>query len=215
MLRLGSSNTFALSGLPTVVSAQESCQPRLNVELTISNSTTLGALLAARKLDVAFLVDTPVPPNVRIEPLASCRIGWFAGPACRDGRHIQHPRDIARRRILTLPPPSPFHTLIATWFAQAGTPLPTLNTCNDMATIVRLLKADVAVGVLPTCIVDIELQAGTVLPLRTSPVLEPLTICAAYQVSMRGRSSEVILRVARDAVSRAGARLIPLQARAT
>jgi len=211
VLRLGSLNTIALSCLPAILSAIEEHQPRLKVELTITNSMTLGALLNARKLDVAFLVETPVPPHVKIEPIASCDTGWFASPTRRIGVRAARPRDVATQRIVTLPPPSPFHTIISNWFAADGTPLPTLSTCNDMATIIRLVRAGVAVSALPLCIVDIEQQAGAIVRLRATPSLPPLTICAAYQSSARGRSSEVILRIAREVVARSGMRLTPIQ----
>ncbi|NVO12500.1 MAG: LysR family transcriptional regulator [Rhodoplanes sp.] len=209
VLRLGSSNTFALSCLPAVLAALEESQPGLRVALTVSNSTTLGALLGARKLDVAFLVDMPVPAHVRIEPIALSEIAWFAGAGSRIGRRTVRPGDLVAERIVTLPPPSPFHTIISDWFATTPSPLPMLSTCNDMATIVRLVRAGVAVSVLPACVVDVELEAGSIVRHRATPPLAPLTLCAAYQAAVRGRTSDVILRVARDAVARARGRLVP------
>jgi LysR family cyn operon transcriptional activator len=209
VLRLGSSNTFALSCLPALLTALEERQPKLNVELTITNSTTLRALLEASKLDVAFLVDTPMPAHVKIEPIAACEIGWFASPTARFGTRAARPADVATRRIITLPPPSPFHTIISDWFAAGGAPLPTLSTCNDMATIVRLVRAGVATSVLPACVLEIELQAGAIVRVRTAPPLAPLTISAATQSSLRGHG-DIIVSIARDVIARGGARLTPI-----
>jgi LysR family cyn operon transcriptional activator len=208
-LRLGSSNTFALSCLPALLAALEQSHPDLSVELTISNSTALMGLLAAHKLDVAFLVAGSAPPHVRIEPLASCEIAWFAGAEARLGSTTARPREFAARRIITLPPPSPLHGIIADWFTEAGVPLPKLSTCNDMATIVRLVRSGTAASILPLCIVDVEMQAGVVTRFRPLPALAPLTICAACHSSAGGHSSDIILRLARDIVARAGIHLTP------
>jgi DNA-binding transcriptional LysR family regulator len=210
VLRLGSSNTFALSCLPAVLAALEKSHPKLQVELTINNSNTLRSLLDQRKVDIAFLVDASTASHITIEPLAKCEIGWFAKPGERIGSRSIRPQVLAARRIVTLPPPSPFHTLISDWFTAAKLPLPTLNTCNDMATIVRLVRNGVAISVLPLCIVESELLTSAIIRYRTAPALPSLTICAAYQASARGRSSELILHIARNVVAHAGAHLRPI-----
>jgi hypothetical protein len=69
----------------------------------------------------------------------------------------------------------------------------------------------VAVSVLPACVVDVELEAGSIVRHRATPALAPLTLCAAYQAAVRGRTSDVILRVARDAVGRSRGRLVPVR----
>jgi LysR family cyn operon transcriptional activator len=209
VLRLGSSNTFALSCLPMVLTALEQSQSRLNVELTISNSITLGALLADHKLDIAFMADTPVPAHVRIAPLAHCEIAWCASPEMDLGPRVLRPQRLAEKRLMTMPAPSPFHTIISNWFAAARVPLPRLSFCNDMATMVRLVRAGVAASVLPLGMIAPELHAGAIVRYRGAPGLAPLTLCIAHQASARGPCHEIISRIARDAVARADAAIAP------
>ncbi len=209
VLRLGSSNTFALSCLPAVLTALEKSQAGLDVELTISNSITLGALLADHKLDIAFMADTPVPAHVRIAPLAHCEIAWCASPEMRLGPRVLKPQGLAAKRLMTMPAPSPFHTIIHDWFAAAQVPLPRLSFCNDMATIVRLVRTGVAASVLPLSIIGPELQAGTIVRYRSAPAIAPLTLCIAHQTSARGHCDEIITGIARDVVARADAAITP------
>ena len=209
VLRLGSSNTFALSCLPAVLTALEHSQSGLNVELTISNSITLGTLLADHRLDIAFMADTPVPSHVRIAPLAHCEIAWCASPEMRLGPRTLRPQRLAEKRLMTMPAPSPFHTIIDTWFAAAQVPLPRLSFCNDMATIVRLVRTGVAASVLPLSIIGPELQAGTIVRYRGVPGLVPLTLCIAHQASARGHCNDIIARIARDVVARADGAISP------
>lgn len=210
VLRLGSSNTFALSCLPAVLAALEGMQPGLNVELTITNSVTLARLLAAHKLDVAFLSETPVPPHVSVEPLAFCEIAWFASPETRLGTRPLRPQDLADKRIMTLPAPSPFHAVISDWFGQSEVPLPPLSTCNDMSTILRLIRTGVAISVMPTSTAGFELQAGTITRHRAAPALAPMKMCVAYQAAAWGHFSQSILHLARDAVARPDTHMTPI-----
>ena len=52
------------------------------------------------KLDVAFLSDAPVPPQVSREPLAQCEIAWVASPDARLGARVLRPHELARTRIM-------------------------------------------------------------------------------------------------------------------
>ncbi|HEY0295953.1 MAG TPA: LysR family transcriptional regulator [Bordetella sp.] len=210
-LRLGASNTFALSCLPILLAALEQLHPTLRVELTINNSGALRALLDAQKLDIAFLVDAPAGPHYVVEPLASCEIAWFSR-AAPGGTRALRARDLLDRRIVTMPPSSPFHTVISDWFARAKVPLPTLDICNDMATLVRLVRLGVAVSVLPASLVDHEMTLGGMVRHRTVPPLEPLVIYAAHRAKARGRASRVIIDIARDAIANAGPSMTPLPA---
>ena len=210
VLRLGSSNTFALSCLPTILAALEQTHPRLNVELTISNSITLSALLDTHKLDVAFLVESPLPPHIKSEPLALSDLAWFASPGTWIGARTIRPRDLAGLRIMTLPSPSLFHSVVSDWFAAAEEPLPTLSTCNDMVTILRLVRTGMAVSILPTSIAGFDLEAGTIVRYRAAPSIVPVTLCAAYQASVPEPARDIIVRTARDAVARPDNHLIPI-----
>ena len=215
VLRLGASNTFALSCLPAILSELELTQPRLNVELTISNSMTLSSMLGAHNLDVALLADTPVAPHVKVEPLALSELAWFVGPGIPIGPRAIRPQDLGGFRIMTMPAPALFHTILSEWFAQAKVPLPTLSTCNDMATVLRLVRHGVAISLLPTSIANVELQAGTIRRCRASPPLPPVTLCVACQSSMRGPGRDAIVRIVRDVLARPDVPLTAIRAAAS
>lgn len=211
-LRLGASNTFALSCLPALLAALEQRHPTLHVELTINNSAALRELLDAQKLDIAFLVDAPTGSQYTVEPLASCEIAWFSRAAPAGAPRALRARDLRERRIVTMPAASPFHTIISEWFARAKVPLPTLDICNDMATLVRLVRLGVAASVLPICLVDHELAVGGMARHRTVPALAPLVIYAAHRAKARGRASRVIIDIARDVIANVGPGVTPLPA---
>ena len=203
-LRLGASNTFALSCLPALLALLEQRHPKLHVELTINNSSTLRMLLDAQELDIAFLTDAPRGPQYAVQPLALCEIAWFSRAGAEPGPRLLRARDLSKRRIVTMPPASPFHTIISDWFAQAKVPLPTIDTCNDMATLVRLVRLSVATSVLPVCLLSEEMHLGSVVRHRSSPALNPLVIYAAYRAKDGGQTSAVLLEIAREVMTAAG-----------
>ena len=202
VLRLGSSNTFALSCLPMILSVLEKEHPGLQVELTISNSHTLSSLLCDKKLDIAFLVAPPQAGDLDVETLATSGVAWF-GRLSSSQRPVR-PDELARWRIMTLPPPSPFHSLIVNWFAQALLPSPTLSTCNDMTTVVRLAQMGIAASILPLMIAGIDNTPCHLIPLGHGPTLPRLEISAAYQRSLRSAGMSLILKIARAAVVEVG-----------
>ncbi|WP_179283997.1 LysR family transcriptional regulator [Bordetella genomosp. 10] len=209
-LRLGSSNTFALSCLPALLAELERRHPTLRVELTITNSAALRQQLDAQKLDIAFLVDAPSDPLHVVEPLALCEIAWFSRPAPSGAARTLRASDLRERRIVTMPPASPFHIIIGEWFARAKVPLPTLDICNDMATLVRLVRLGVAASVLPVCLVEQDLSLGGIVRHKTVPALTPLVIYAAHRAKARGRAARVIIDIARDVVANAGPYVTPI-----
>ncbi len=211
-LRLGASNTIALSCLPALLAALEQRHPTLHIELTINNSAALRQLLDAQKLDIAFLVDAPIGPRYTVEELASFEIAWFAHQPLRGKSRTLHARDLLDRRIVTMPQSSPFHNIIGEWFAGAKVPLPTLDTCNDMATLVSLVRVGVAISVLPVCLVAGELAAGHIIQLRASQAFSPLIVYAAYQAKAQGRANQVVTDLARKVIAEAGMGVMPITA---
>ncbi|SDV46707.1 LysR family transcriptional regulator [Chitinasiproducens palmae] len=200
-LRLGASNTFALSCLPALLRTLEARHPRLRVELTISNSSTLRSLLDAQQLDIAFLVDALAGPHFVVEPLAACDIAWFSRRGMLDPQQPLTPREARDHRIVTMPAPSPIHAVISQWFAHAHVPLPTLDICNDMATLVRLVKLGVAIAVVPACLLADELSSGEVERHHAVPTLAQWTIYAASHIGARGRANEIIIEIARAVIA--------------
>lgn len=212
-LRLGASNTIALICLPALLAALEERHPTLHVELTINNSAALRQLLDAQKLDIAFLVDAPAGNRFKVEQLAAFDIAWFARQAISGRARALRASDLVGRRIVTMPQSSPFHNIIGEWFAAAQIPLPTLDTCNDMATLVRLVRTGVAVSVLPSCLVANELADGSIVRLRATPAFAPMVIYAAYRAKQDGRASQVVIDIARNVIAATGMGITPVTPR--
>ena len=203
-LRLGASDTFAMTCLPEIVRTLETTYPRLQIELSVTNSTALGEMLIRKKLDLAFMTDPRLPSDISLEALGRTDVAWLSHPGKPIGRGALRPRDLLGTSILVVPQPSPLYTIITDWFTADGTPAPPLSTCNNIAVIARLISAGVAMSILPVCMVHRELASGELLRYRQHPAIEPRTIWAAYPGASRGPGIDALLRIARQVVDATG-----------
>ena len=198
-LRLGASNTFALAFLPAVLAEIERRFSNLIIDVTISDSNTLAAAMNADTLDIAVLLGGDLRRSVRVEPLATYEIAWLSA-ACLGIPAYLTPTILHGRRVATLPPTSPLSRTILDWFDAAGASPPVQNRCNDMATLIRLVTAGVALSILPLCAVEPELRSGRVVAHTSEPKLEPFQICTAYSARMPNPAVDALLEVIRDTI---------------
>ena len=78
------------------------------------------------------------------------------------------------------------------WFGLSGVSPPPLSSCDSVAVIASLVTAGAGISVLPVCIVEAELAAGTLQRLDVSPSLLPQRIMAAW---MPGSEATGILEI--------------------
>ena len=208
VLRLGTSDMFAMCYLPQIIEALEADYPQLRVELRVMNSVLLAELLNANQLDLAFLVDPDVRGHITVERLKRQDVAWMSGPHKRVSARPLRARDLVGVSILTSPPGSPLNELIVRWFGDERLPPPTLSTCNNIAITARLVARGVAMSALPVDAVRSELQTGQLIrdPQRTP--FRPMQLCAAYQSAARGPGIDAVLRMARSSVGADQPRLV-------
>lgn len=204
-LRMGASDTVAMTCLPDMVSALEARYPQLRVELNVSNSLVLWDLLIRRKLDIAFLSGARQHRSLHVEPLGRTEVAWVSSPKRRlVERGPLRPRDLGGVSILSMPAPSPLNDLLVDWCTSDGSPPPAFSTCNNIAVIARLLSAGVAASVLPVCTVQREIDSGELLRYEAQPPLPPRRLSAAYPAASRGPGVEALLEHARRAMAGTG-----------
>lgn len=181
VLRLGASDTFAVSCLPQLLSQLDQRMPQLRVELTVTASAQLGHLLDERLIDIAFMTTTPVAPHVQVAPLARSPLAWFAGGNHRDTGRALRPADVAHQRLLTLPAGTPLHSMMTQWFEANDEPVPGFSTCTDTSMVLRLVRAGHAWSLLPVCIAQSD--EASVLPaiVKVTRALPALSMCSAIQ----------------------------------
>ena len=210
-LRLGASDTVAMTFLSEMISALETCYPKLRVELNVSNSIWLADLLMRKQLDIAFLTEARQHRGIHVEPLGRTEVAWLSSPRKRLVEHrALRPADLQGVSILSMPAPSPLHDILIDWCTSQGAAPPAFSTCNNIAVIARLLSAGVAASVLPVCTVQREIDVGILLRYDAQPALPQRILCAAYPASSRGPGMDALLDNARRALAGTGLFSLPV-----
>ncbi len=204
LLRLGASNVFACTCLPPIVSRLERTYPGLKIEITASHSVQLSDMLDANQLDIAFLSQGEQRSLVMVEPLGECDIAWLGGTTNPLKSKTVRPQELLGKNILTASPPSLLSRIIIDWFAAEKIPPPSLNVCNNVLIIAKLVTSGIAMSALPVAMVREEIENGSIIRYEQRVPFKPLRLIAAYQSSAAGPGISAVLKIAHDEVERSG-----------
>jgi DNA-binding transcriptional LysR family regulator len=148
------------------------------------------------------MTTTPVQPHVQRSPLANCPLAWFASSAHHNLQRVLSPADVARERILTLPPNSPLNTTMVKWFESNAHPVPVLSTCTDLGVILRLVRSGYAWSVLPLCFTLAHEESMVPSPVSIGSPLPALQLCSAFQIEAAQDTLQLVVEMAKSIVRR-------------
>ncbi|WP_108663731.1 LysR family transcriptional regulator [Acuticoccus kandeliae] len=171
-VRLGVSETFATAGLPSLLQLLTEEYKALRTELSVGPSRELIEALHERRLDLAVVVNPAEDPRLKMYPLGMQQSTWAAAPGTALPRVIT-PRDVHQLTILMNPSPSPNHRQTMSWFAAAGLEPLHVSFCNTVPSVLaHLVAAGIGISILPTKLIEAQLQAGTLVALQCRPPIE-------------------------------------------
>ncbi len=182
LLRIGSNESTALSGLGTFLAQLGERYPELHIELTIDVGSMLRSRINAGGLDFALLTNPSEHAQVRDVLLGDSDMCWVSAKGRLPQGQVFSPSDLARLRILSVPAPSSSHALTMAWFAGSRVSPPNMNTCNSLAVTLKMVVSGIAIAILPRAIVQRELDDGTLELLPVTRPVPPLPIYASFPV---------------------------------
>lgn len=195
-LRFGVSDGFALVCLADFMKVARRAHPALEITISVGNSRGLADRVQHQKLDLAILSPSQATARLVTEPLGQQEIAWVASPSLGLTAPIE-PRDLLAQRIFTDPPPSHLSAVLTDWFAEVRLHPPRLANCDSVAVIATLVAAGAGISLLPVCIVEPALAAGTVQRLTLTPEPRRQPIVAAYAPSADRGGMRQIVRLIR------------------
>jgi DNA-binding transcriptional LysR family regulator len=175
--------------------------PGLQIDITVANSFALHDLLATGKLDISLLTHPGTSRLIRVEPIALAQVGWL-GSEERLSAGTFSPSRLTGQSLLSVPPPSPLHEMLVEWCLKENAPPPILNTCSSLAIIAGLVRAGIAISLLPVCVLADEIDRGSVICYSQRRPLEPLRICAGFPRMAAANELERVVQIATDVLSR-------------
>ncbi|GAB3561612.1 hypothetical protein GCM10027344_16600 [Spelaeicoccus albus] len=198
VLRIGSSELFAMTALPRVLSAFESSHPSLEVNLTIRASTFLMDALDQGHLDAAYVSDPDPTTDCELIELTRTDIavlsnGEFNLPS------VLTPDDLARQRVFMNPRPSAINSIVTQWLRDESKST-LINTCDSLPVTIQLVRQGLGIGVVPLCMVTTESDSQGVVIHATSPELDRLTIFLAHRRRLASQRVDFLVDTARAAL---------------
>lgn len=192
-IRLGVTETVALTWLPDLVGRINTRFPEVAVELGVDLTEGVWDRLNNGDLEVALLPGPIGGPKLECRSLGFIRYDWMASPSLKIPDRKLTPLDLAAWPIITLGRESNLHDIIESWFHQHGARPRRIDVCNSLGVVASLTKAGLGIAMLPPSIFDGEQVLKT---LETVPRLEELEFVAAYPRNMESPLIRFIVNMA-------------------
>ncbi|MBO0906098.1 LysR family transcriptional regulator [Jiella sonneratiae] len=197
LVRLGVSESFAVSGLPALLKLASQEYPALRVELVIGPSPDLVADLADHRLDLAIAINPADDPRLQIVPFGVQPATWVAAPALNLPALVR-PADLLHHTVLVSPSPSPNWRQTMSWFGAAGLEPLHLSKCHTVPSVIaHLVEAGLGVAILPSRLIEASVRMGTLIALESRPQIEKSFLCAVRRADDRDLGLDALIAVTR------------------
>lgn len=197
-LRLGVTETIALTWLPELVQRINAAYPALVVELDVDLTAGVWKKLNDGDIEVGLLPGPTEAPGLTAASLGFIRYDWMASPQLDIPKRTLLPKDLARWPVITLGAPSNLHSVIDEWFRRAGQRPRCRDVCNSLGAVASMTRAGIGVSLLPPFMVDDRRAETRLRRLKTDPPLPDLEF---VMLSRQGASSPLIRFVQKTAES--------------
>jgi DNA-binding transcriptional LysR family regulator len=157
-LRFGVTDDLALTPVPQILRGFRQLYPRIDLELTVSQSGALQRRVESGHLDVAFIKQTPGDTRGRL--VRRDRLVWAAAP----GMHLEARRPIP---IVVYQAPSISRSAGVRVLEEAGIPFRLTCTVRGVLGVVAAARAGLGLAIFARSLVPddlVELPAGAGLP---------------------------------------------------
>ena len=202
VLRLGSDESTAMVGLTEILSQLKLRHPKLLVELSIDVGTVLTEKLRKRELDIALHTNSGAASHVIDELLGWVEFQWVAARdlSVPEGKFV--PSMATKLPIVTNSPPSTLNGIVQKWLRSGGMDFDSVNSCNSLSLMLRLVETGHAIAVLPVAILREQLLTGELRCLSAKPSIPPAPYYASYVKGEGAPGTSVIVEIARSVLER-------------
>jgi DNA-binding transcriptional LysR family regulator len=182
-LRLGVTETIALTWLPDLVARVNEDYPNVVLELDMDLSRHVLAKLEAGEVDLALLPGPISLPNMQSRSLGSVLYTWMASPNLGIPYDRLSPKDLQHWPLITLPTASNLHYIVDDWYRGDGVTPRRVDVCNNLSVVAKLVKAGLGIAMLPPSIFRAEIDRGEMIVLDVHPAMQPMPFVSLYRKS--------------------------------
>jgi DNA-binding transcriptional LysR family regulator len=196
VLRLGVAETIVHTWLTRFIAKLNNEYPNLSLEIEVDITSNLRARLLAQEIDLAFLVGPLTASTVRNRILCEYPIAFLASPSLGLGNGIQTVHDLARFPIITFPRKTQPYELVRSLFNKPDVPSILLHASASLATVIHMAIEGLGIAVIPTVIVEREINDGRLQLLKTDLHVPNLIFAASWLASPDTLAIELAAEIA-------------------
>jgi DNA-binding transcriptional LysR family regulator len=180
VLRLGVSETIVNTWLPDFWAQLHQDMPKLNVELTVDNTSSLAEGIKDRTLDLAFLMGPISEPYIVNRTLCTFSLSWVASPTLKLPDRLLYLEELAPWPIVTYARSTKPYIEIAQKFRELeGAPV-NFFASTSLAACLSLAVNAVGISTMPNVMIEKELADGKLRKLRAVWTPSDLSFTASY-----------------------------------
>jgi DNA-binding transcriptional LysR family regulator len=197
IVRLGVSESIVHTWLPALLKQVDAAYPNLELEIEVDISPKLQDLLAARKLNLAFLLGPVDDPNLRSRPLCKFPVAFIASKEIKLPRRSITLEDIVNlnHRIITFARNTQPHQVLRDLLDDRGLHA-TIWASASLEAVVRLALEGLGIAVIPPDILRKKVEARDKLRCLDADIeLPPLDYVVSWSRASNAAGDNTVQRV--------------------
>lgn len=173
-LRLGALESTAASRLPDILARFHRAYPDVRVELQTGTNDALTTAVRERRLDTAFVAETPADPVLASMPLFTERLVLIAAA---DHPPVRGPRDVRGESVIAFPNGCAYRRVLESWLGGRNRATVRVLELSSYHAIVACVSSGTGIALVPESVLDVvrdENIARYPLPAVLGQVVTPL-----------------------------------------
>lgn len=161
VVRIGVGEIAAASCLPVFVEEITHAFPQVTLDIELDLTSRMLENLQSGKADLVFIAGPVSAPGLVTQSIGSVRLAWVAAPEVT--LTPQGLVDAIAQQALpvwSVGPHSPIYFIMERWLQERGIDRPATNRCNNVQTILRIIRKGGGVALLPETMVRESIAAG-------------------------------------------------------
>lgn len=209
VLLLGAAETLVHTWLPDLIREVNAGFPNLTLELEVDITPNLIERLSVIEMDVAFLLESPAMPHIRMRPLSRYPVAFVASSRLGLGKTTLTVEKLSDFAIVTFPRRTqPF--LAVEEIFKARRPNARLHASASLATATRMALDGLAIAAIPPAIVEPQLESGELEVLSVDVKMPDLRFVAAWhEANASPAISALVEKARRIAAAASGCATVP------
>jgi len=151
VFKLGALESTTASRLPPILASFHGRYPDVRLELTTGTNDSLLGQLGERRIDAAFIAETPAGQAIEHIPVFSERLTLISSP---DHPPIKRPRDIEGESLIAFPEGCAYRRMLQRWLGADSLVTFRVLDLSSYHAIVACVTAGAGIALVPEAVIE-------------------------------------------------------------